>query len=427
VTLSDTVIFPTGGGQPHDTGTVTVIDADGTAATGESGASSASVVSCDRDPSDGSIVHILTAAVPVGARVRVVVDWARRTDHMQQHSAQHVASAIAEARGWVTASWNLGESVCAVEFDRPEITEEEMRWLEAEVNRVAREARPVSWRLAADDEGDENGETNVAGGAAADDADNAGDDGQQQRESRGIKNQGGAVPVRHVVIGGLDVNPCCGTHVSSTAEYAPFACYRTESKHKGMTSIIFNAGDRVLRDAAAARAREAQLSTLLSSQPELFAEHVARLQGELRDRNRAVAALEPDAAAAVAREIIDTQLASDGIGGANRIIAWCARDRGGAGVPFLTAVRDIVARERPDAIFAGIATPAPGDKLGVYLVQGPPAQHDLVARIAAAIAEATEGRGGGKGGRIQGKATAASEKGVRAARAAVEALGGAGE
>lgn len=66
----------------------------------------------------GEIVkHIVNGPVEVGKEVEVVLDWKRRLDHMQQHSAQHLISGIANTRfKWDDASWNLG-IILNIHFD----------------------------------------------------------------------------------------------------------------------------------------------------------------------------------------------------------------------------------------------------------------------------------------------------------------------
>src|SRR3954464_2331767 len=74
VTLDRTAFYPTGGGQPSDTGTL-----DG-----------ARVVECI-DAEEGGVIHVVQgSSLEVGASVRGLVDWPRRLDHIQQHTAQHI-------------------------------------------------------------------------------------------------------------------------------------------------------------------------------------------------------------------------------------------------------------------------------------------------------------------------------------------------
>ena len=91
VILDDTVLFPEGGGQPDDRGTI-----------GE--------VKVERVLRQGNkAVHVVSEPIAEGESFDCTIDWMRRYDHMQQHSGQHLLSAIAEQRyGFKTTSWDLG-------------------------------------------------------------------------------------------------------------------------------------------------------------------------------------------------------------------------------------------------------------------------------------------------------------------------------
>src|SRR4051812_48113734 len=109
VVLDRTAFYPSSGGQPFDTGSL-----DGVAVT--------DVI--DRD--SGEIAHVVAAPIPVGQRVRGTIDWARRFDHMQQHTGQHILSAafdrLAKAR---TTSFHLGTDTATIDLAR-EVTPAEI-------------------------------------------------------------------------------------------------------------------------------------------------------------------------------------------------------------------------------------------------------------------------------------------------------------
>jgi Ser-tRNA(Ala) deacylase AlaX len=116
VQLEDTVLFPEGGGQPADTGTIATADGKGEPVR----------VSYVCRTADGLVLHETSAPLAVGASVVVTLDWDRRWDHMQCHSAQHLISALALRPGAVsperpehqikTLSWELGSSTVTVEL-----------------------------------------------------------------------------------------------------------------------------------------------------------------------------------------------------------------------------------------------------------------------------------------------------------------------
>ena len=91
VVLSDTVLFPEGGGQPFDLGVI----------------GDAAVTQVTND--DGVAVHRVSKPLNIGDEVDVTIDWDRRWAHATQHTAQHVASAVCEDwLGAPTLSWHLG-------------------------------------------------------------------------------------------------------------------------------------------------------------------------------------------------------------------------------------------------------------------------------------------------------------------------------
>ena len=100
VILDQTAFYPTSGGQPYDTGTL-------------GGAAVTDVI----DREDGSVAHIVAGTLRPGEVVTGEIDWARRFDHMQQHTGQHVLSAAFDRLfGVRTESFHLG---AAVVDDRP--------------------------------------------------------------------------------------------------------------------------------------------------------------------------------------------------------------------------------------------------------------------------------------------------------------------
>jgi misacylated tRNA(Ala) deacylase len=125
-------LFPEGGGQPSDRGTVGGVN----------------VLYVGRD-NNGNVIHQLSAAVPIGEQVLVKLDWNRRFDHMQQHSGQHLLSAVAHRLfGWDTKSWWLSAvGECALELETKAITQEQINQIEDECNLIIRNSSPVNVRV----------------------------------------------------------------------------------------------------------------------------------------------------------------------------------------------------------------------------------------------------------------------------------------
>ena len=173
VVLDCSALYPTSGGQPHDLGKL----------------GDANVLDVRDDGED--IVNVVDREVPLGS-VAGCLDWARRLDHMQQHTGQHLLSAMFQERyGRPTVSFHLGSDVCTIDLRGPEPTEDIVEGAERAANQIISEDRAITARY----------------GTAKEFAD-LGVRKEVQRE--GI--------LRAIEIEGADLQPCGGTHVKSTAQ-----------------------------------------------------------------------------------------------------------------------------------------------------------------------------------------------------------------
>lgn len=207
VYLERTAFYPTSGGQPHDTGTlagITVVDV---------------VDEGDR------IAHVLEralAGVGAGSTVHGEVDWPRRHDHMQQHTGQHLLSAVLEdLAGLRTVSVHFGAETSTLDVadaagDAAPLPGDVMERVERRANGIVGEARPVV--------------VSFEGASAATGLRKASD-----RE--GV--------LRIVSIEGLDRSACGGTHVATTAEIGAILLRRQERVRQGLR-IEFVCGDRAI-------------------------------------------------------------------------------------------------------------------------------------------------------------------------------------
>jgi len=347
--LDDTVLYPEGGGQPPDTGSL------------------GGVAVVDVRRVGGEIRHYLAAAVPEGpAALRL--DWARRFDHMQQHTGQHLLTAVAADRfGWETTAFHLGPETCDVELAVAAISGADAARLEEEVASEVRAARPVRARRVSAEE--------MPGLPV---------------RTRGLPD-GHTGDVRLVEIEGVDLNTCGGTHLRSTAEIETLKLLGTE-RLRGGTRLFFVAGGRARRRLEAHEARNARLRALLGAPDGGLAEAVDAKLGQLADRERALRVAEEELAQA-------------------RADALAA-----AGVPLAEAHfegRDLAFLSRVGKRFAalpvsGVAflTSASEDAEAFLLAAGGAATVDLRA-LGAEVAGALDGRGGGSGRLYQGKASLA--------------------
>jgi alanyl-tRNA synthetase len=294
VTLDRTAFYPTSGGQPFDVGTlggfnvVDVVDQDDgsiahvLARSAESLAlhpSGSASLSRLRSPADsGSYGEARRSAegadaagerpLTVGTLVHGVIDWARRFEHMQQHTGQHVLSAaFAKLFGVRTVSFHLGAETSTIDLAR-EMTPAEIAATEDEANRVVWEDRPVSIRYATPEEA-------------------------ANLPLRKEPARGGTL--RLIEVDGFDLSACGGTHVARTGAIGIIAVGSWE-RFKGGQRIAFLCGGRALtrfremRDAVAAGVR------LLSVLPHELPISIERLQGDLKEQKRATSALQEELA-----------------------------------------------------------------------------------------------------------------------------------
>ena len=354
--LDDTVLYPEGGGQPADHGTVDGWDARGL-----------------RREARG-VVHRLDG--PVSGQVEVVVDWRRRYDHMQQHSAQHLITAVALAElGLPTIAFHLGAARCDVELDAAGVGKDELARVEDAVNAAIRAALPI--------------------GAAEVEP--------EALEAMGVRTRGmpdwHTGPARVVEIAGLDRNTCGGTHVASTAELQGVVFLGTERLRRG-TRLHWLAGGRVLAELRGALAREAAVTRALSVGADEHAAAVERLLADAKAGGKARAALVGELATHLG-------LALAGSGP----VAALHREEGDLAI--LGQIAAVASAKAPEGLFLLTA----GEGEGVFLLAGP----EGAVRVAGpVVAAALGGRGGGARGRFQGRAAALGER--AAALDAIRAL-----
>jgi alanyl-tRNA synthetase len=173
VVLDVTALYPASGGQPHDLGKV----------------GDANVLDV-RDEGE-EIVHIVDRQVDLGT-VQGCVDWPRRFDHMQQHTGQHLLSAMFQERfGRPTVSFHLGSDISTIDLRGEEPSEEILEGAERAANRVIFDDRPVNVRYGTAGQLAELGV-------------------RKEVEREGI--------LRAIEIEGADLQPCGGTHVKRTAQ-----------------------------------------------------------------------------------------------------------------------------------------------------------------------------------------------------------------
>ena len=204
VFLDRTAFYPTSGGQPFDLGTLNGV----------------AVVEV-AESEDGRIAHRLAAPL-AEAEAEGRVDFARRFDHMQQHTGQHLLSAVLEELyGIGTVSFHLGASYATIDVAAPRLEAAQIERVVERANAVITENRAV--RISFEDGGAELGLRKEA------------------------KREG---TLRIVSIEGLDRSACGGTHVRSTGEIGVLLAGKTE-KIRDTVRLEFFCGARAVRRAQA--------------------------------------------------------------------------------------------------------------------------------------------------------------------------------
>jgi alanyl-tRNA synthetase len=256
IALDRSAFYPTSGGQPHDTGTLT--------ATSSGGALLEAPILAVEEDEHGEIWHTTPKPLLAGTPVRGFIDWSRRRDHMQQHSGQHLLSAVVYRQlGAATLSFHLGEMTSTIDLAREAISHEELDRVEDTVNEIIAEDRAVTIRTIPREEA----EMLLAAGSLHKLPDREGN-------------------IRLIEIDDIDLNACGGTHVKATGQIGGLLIRGTERMRQGIR-VEFVCG---LRAAVTARRDLATLThaaTALSVGRLDVAEAVDRLLAETKAAHKA--------------------------------------------------------------------------------------------------------------------------------------------
>jgi misacylated tRNA(Ala) deacylase len=197
VRLDRSIFYPTGGGQPGDTGVLRW-----------EGGEAKVVDSVKAEGGDVLLVLAPDAARPaVGAAVQSALDWERRHLHMRMHTALHVMSAV--IKGNVTGG-QVGVDKSRLDFNLDgEVPAKE--WVTDEVNKLIALDRPVTPQWVTDEELTVRPEL---------------------VKTMSVRPPMGAGRVRLLSIEGVDLQACGGTHVARTGEIGRVECVKIENKGK---------------------------------------------------------------------------------------------------------------------------------------------------------------------------------------------------
>jgi alanyl-tRNA synthetase len=278
VILDRTAFYPTSGGQPHDTGklgdakVVEVVDAD-----------------------DGKeVVHYTSTPVRPG-QVHGEIDWARRIDHMQQHTGQHLLSAaFVELFHFPTVSFHLGRDVSTIDLDAPSIVPRHLEEAEQRTNEIILEDRVVTIRFGTAEEFAEAGI-------------------RKKVDREGV--------LRAIEVEGFDRQPCGGTHLERTGQAGMLLLRKLERRRESWR-VEFVCGFRALATARADYAALTQAGALLSCGLPEAPSVITKLIEDRRAMHGAAKRLEERLAEHEARTLV-TQSSTNAAGapGAARVVS----------------------------------------------------------------------------------------------------------
>lgn len=255
VYLEQSAFYPTSGGQPHDLGTLNGIAVLDVVDEGE------------------RVAHILETPLSETS-VRGEIDWTRRFDLMQQHTGQHLLSAVLDAEyGLRTVAVHFGDTTNTIEVSGPAPTAEQIQEAESRANAVIASNRAVTINF-------------------------------EPVASAGVlrKSAGRGGELRIVAIEELDRCGCGGTHVRATGEIGCILLRKTE-KIRGNTRIEFVCGGRAIARARADFNTLTAVARVFSSTLEDTPALVATLNEQARAAEKSRTKLAQDLAAYRSREL----------------------------------------------------------------------------------------------------------------------------
>ncbi|XP_019360539.1 PREDICTED: alanyl-tRNA editing protein Aarsd1-like [Gavialis gangeticus] len=315
-------------------------------------------------------LHFVQTPLEPGREVRLSLDWDRRFDHMQQHSGQHLITAIADLMfGFKTTSWELGRQRSVIELNTPSMTREQVVALEENVNEKIRAHVPVTVKEFSD-----------------------GDPEVEMVRTRGLPDDHTG-PVRIVSIENIDDNMCCGTHVSNLSQLQVIKLLGTEKGKKNKTNLVFLVGNRVLKSVERSHSTEKTLTSLLKNGPEEHVEAVKRLQNSVKMLQKNNLNLLRDLAVLTAQSFKSNP---------NRGQLFVLHRKDGD-----TEFMNIIANEIGMDETLLFLTVGDEKEAGLFLLAGP---IEVVENLGPRVAEILEGKGAGKRGRFQGKANRMSRR-----------------
>lgn len=341
VVLDNTAFYPTGGGQPHDTGWINDIE----------------IIDVEKVNED--IRHYTLADVTsLKGEINGKLNWTRRFDHMQQHAGQHIlTAAFVELFDIATVSFHLGTALVTIDLNTTDVTAEQLEAVENRANEIILENRPIETKWV-DKEG--LAEYNLRKEVTVDE------------------------DIRLVIIPEYDYNGCGGTHPNSTGQVGLIKILATE-KMKQQIRIHFVCGQRVLQQLAMRKHVLSDVARQLSVPEEIAADALRNFAQTAKANDKALGEAQDALLVFEARELAKDAIAANVF--SNRSIQQ------------LQKLARFITQENPDAIALLVAEN--DKKLQFVASRGANITHSM-KDISSVILPLINGKGGGNDALVQG-------------------------
>ncbi|WLR49419.1 DHHA1 domain-containing protein [Halobacillus litoralis] len=345
VVLEETAFYPTGGGQPHDEGTLN------------------GIVVFDVEEVAGEVRHYIADSLPTGTEiVHGRVDHDRRMDHMQQHCGQHIISAVFDDQfDMQTTSFHLGKDTVTIDLDTETLSGETLEKVEEQVNRIIRSNYPVetTW-MSVEDAGK-----------------------YPLRKPLAVQGD-----VRLVVIPEVDYNGCGGTHPHSTGEVMA-AKFLGWTKNKKQVRLEFVCGNRVLQKLGQKHLVLTEMKRIVPKPEQQLVGEVGELIKASKEKDKKIAELEEQLLHYEAKEILS----------ASKEQSVIQRVFNNRPIKTLQSLGKAIIEEAPEAYVILISEQE--EQLQFVLARGDHIDRNM-NHVAKQAMPLIEGKGGGKPNFVQG-------------------------
>ena len=341
--LSQTAFYPTGGGQPFDTGFLNGVE----------------VVNVEEV--DGEIRHYIKGKLAEGNPVEGEIEWDRRFDHMQQHAGQHILSASFEdLYGYKTVSFHLGKDTLTIDLNTENLSADEAAKVEGLANQVILENRPIVTKWV---------------------------DEEELKQYRLRKELSVSNNIRLVIIPNFDYNGCGGTHPNSTAEIGSLKILGWE-RQKKMVRVEFVCGKRVLNKLGQKHEVIKELTALLNAPEQDMSSSVNRLLAQKKELEKTIEEMKDQLLKFEANEIVES--------GKNDMVRRVFKNRD---IQELQKLARLLVSTAEDKVF--LLASENEEKLQFVFAKGKKTESDLKGLSQRALS-IIDGKGGGNDTLVQG-------------------------